>query len=155
MPKATKQLKHFPDNFYRVTIKGACVQDGRILLVHESESACDIPGGAWELPGGGLDFGEQPPEGLKREIREEMNLDIRVMSKSPVYVWTNKVEKFRGMKWYYVTVLVYQIEFDSLAFTPSEECDDLKFFSRDELRDVQVGPNMKTLQNIFNPKDFD
>jgi ADP-ribose pyrophosphatase YjhB (NUDIX family) len=42
---------------------------GRILLSLVSEG---FPGGGnWHLPGGGTDFGEQPQEGLLREIYEE------------------------------------------------------------------------------------
>lgn len=43
--------------------------DGRLLL---SLIASNYPGaGGWHLPGGGVDFGEQPREGLLREIFEE------------------------------------------------------------------------------------
>jgi 8-oxo-dGTP diphosphatase len=42
---------------------------GRVLL---SQIADGYPGGGtWHLPGGGTDFGEQPAEGLLREIFEE------------------------------------------------------------------------------------
>ena len=42
---------------------------GRLLLTRNAEG---YPGaGRWHLPGGGTAFGEQPPDGLLREIREE------------------------------------------------------------------------------------
>lgn len=74
--------KDFPDSFFRVSIKAVCVRDGKVLLVRESE---DI-GGGWELPGGGLDFGEDIQIGLKREIQEELELKVKRISDSPVYV---------------------------------------------------------------------
>jgi 8-oxo-dGTP pyrophosphatase MutT (NUDIX family) len=45
---------------------------GRVLLFHvETE---DVPGGWWELPGGGIDPGESCLEAAVREIREESGL---------------------------------------------------------------------------------
>jgi ADP-ribose pyrophosphatase YjhB (NUDIX family) len=49
---------------------------GRVLLTRNAEG---YPGaGRWHLPGGGTDFGEQPAEGLLREIREESDQVGRV-----------------------------------------------------------------------------
>lgn len=81
--------KDFPPAFYRVTIKGMCVRDGKLLMVQESEK---LSGGVWELPGGGLDFGEDIFLGFNRETQEEMGLSISKISKAPVYVWTWKFE---------------------------------------------------------------
>jgi len=46
---------------------------GRVLLVKETKQA-----GRWQLPGGRLNEGETPKEGLKREIREELSMEIDV-----------------------------------------------------------------------------
>jgi 8-oxo-dGTP diphosphatase len=49
-------------------------------LVKESENLS----GKWALPGGGLDFGEDPRTGLEREVEEEMGLDVGSVSEQPV-----------------------------------------------------------------------
>jgi ADP-ribose pyrophosphatase YjhB (NUDIX family) len=49
---------------------------GRVLL---SQIAENYPGaGRWHLPGGGTDFGEQPVEGLVREVYEESGQHVEV-----------------------------------------------------------------------------
>jgi 8-oxo-dGTP diphosphatase len=49
-----------------------CERDGCVLLVRLSD---ETPwSGAWTLPGGGLEFGEDPEAGLLRELVEETGL---------------------------------------------------------------------------------
>jgi len=53
---------------------GAIVTDGRgrvLLLKHRFR-----PGSGWGLPGGFIEHGEQPEEGLRRELREEVGLEV-------------------------------------------------------------------------------
>ena len=53
---------------------GAVVQDeeGRVLLLHHRYRA----GSGWGIPGGFLEKGEQPEEALRRELREEVGLEV-------------------------------------------------------------------------------
>lgn len=58
--------QQIPNCFYRISIKALILdEEKRFLLVKEDN-------GLWELPGGGLDFKENPQEGIKREMKEEM-----------------------------------------------------------------------------------
>lgn len=41
---------------------------------HDREDA-----GAWDLPGGGLEIGEQPFDGVLREAAEEAGISIRIL----------------------------------------------------------------------------
>ena len=63
--------KQIPNTFYRVSIKGLILDETRTKFLTTLEE-----GGWWELPGGGLDWGENPIDGLRREIKEEMGLDV-------------------------------------------------------------------------------
>ena len=56
----------------RLAAYAVAVDDGRILLARIAEG---YPGaGRWTLPGGGLEFGESPEDGLHRELLEETGL---------------------------------------------------------------------------------
>jgi 8-oxo-dGTP diphosphatase len=64
---------------YAVCFDGA----GRVLLCRLSPG---VPGaGLWNLPGGGLDFGEHPDAGLKRELEEETGLEGRIDGLLTIY----------------------------------------------------------------------
>jgi 8-oxo-dGTP diphosphatase len=53
---------------------GACVLDaeGRVLLLKHAFRA----GSGWGIPGGFLEKGEQPEAALRRELREEVGLEL-------------------------------------------------------------------------------
>lgn len=53
-----------------------CETEGAVLLVRVAPGYPDE--GMWALPGGGLDFGEDPAEGLLREMDEETGLAGRI-----------------------------------------------------------------------------
>ncbi|GAC1412301.1 MAG: hypothetical protein NVSMB66_0960 [Candidatus Doudnabacteria bacterium] len=42
----------------------------------------------WELPGGGMDYGETPEETILREVKEETNLDVQIVRLLPK-IFTN------------------------------------------------------------------
>jgi len=48
---------------------------GRVLIAQRPDSG--HMGGAWEFPGGKIDTGETPLQGLARELREELSVDVR------------------------------------------------------------------------------
>jgi len=145
-----KESKNFPPSFYRVSVKGLFVKDGKVLLLKEGPSL----GGQWELPGGGLDFGEDMHEALRREIEEEAGLKVKTISKEPVYVWPWRFEDKRGMDWYYSLVVVYRIELESLEFKVTEECQDIGFFSKEDLENTELCFQTNGLKKVFNPQDF-
>jgi len=51
-------------------------RDGKVLVARRKTDL--IAGGLWEFPGGKLEEGEKPEQGLEREIMEEMGVGARV-----------------------------------------------------------------------------
>lgn len=51
-------------------------RDGKILIARRKKS--DRMGGKWEFPGGKMGFGETPETCLKRELKEELNIEAEI-----------------------------------------------------------------------------
>jgi 8-oxo-dGTP diphosphatase len=51
-------------------------KDEKFLIA--KRKAGGVVGGKWEFPGGKVEHGETPEEGLKRELKEELNIDVNV-----------------------------------------------------------------------------
>ncbi|MGP3926012.1 (deoxy)nucleoside triphosphate pyrophosphohydrolase [Streptomyces sp. 8N616] len=69
-------------------VVGAAVLDGGRLLAAR-RSAPPALAGRWELPGGKLEPGETPEEGLVRELREELGVEVEPLARIPGE-WTLK-----------------------------------------------------------------
>lgn len=70
-------LESSKPRYTRVAAYGLIVRDGRILLCRIS-SALPANAGEWTLPGGGIEFGEDPADAVVREVREETGLRVKV-----------------------------------------------------------------------------
>src|SRR3989338_9133415 len=112
-------MSNIPDNFYRTSIKALILDEQkRFLLILENK-------GLWELPGGGLDFGEKPADCLRRELKEEMGLEVTNINDRPSYFITAP----RGKKEWKSNV-IYETKLKDLNFKPSDECVELRFFTK-------------------------
>jgi ADP-ribose pyrophosphatase YjhB (NUDIX family) len=60
-----------------------CVREGRILLARMGAGGPDA--GKWTLPGGGIDWGEDPAVGVLRELGEETGLTGTIRRVAGVY----------------------------------------------------------------------
>ncbi len=127
--------------YYRVSIKGIVVdEDERILLSREDN-------GKWEMLGGGLDHDEDPIVGLRREITEETGLEVTFVAPNPKYFITSP--RVGTSMTTYIANVVYEIKLKDLNFIPSDECQELRFFSLAEMEKVDLFPNVQKLLDIL------
>ena len=70
---------------FHITVKGIVVLGNKVLLLKRVRPSSDGLG-YWELPGGGLNYGETPNQALIRELKEETGLKIDVVK--PAYTFT-------------------------------------------------------------------
>jgi ADP-ribose pyrophosphatase YjhB (NUDIX family) len=95
--------KHAP----RVAAYGLLLRENKILLCRLSKRVANIAG-RWTLPGGGIEFGEDPIDALKREVYEETGLEVRAKSLAGVnsFASTHGDRKFHSIRIIYHTELV-------------------------------------------------
>ena len=119
------------DNMWGLTIRGICEVDEKILLLKlRSNSAHDK--GKWEIPGGKIKKGEFFDEALKREYLEETGLNINIISLKKAiqndYVACKTNEKIKSIQ------LIMNVTVDSMDVKISEEHDEYRWFSKNELK---------------------
>ena len=127
-----------PEAFYRVSAKALITdKQERFLLIKEDSKYWD----GWDIPGGGIDFGENPKESVKREVEEEMGLTVLSVAENPSYFITAYLETTKT----WIANVFYKVEVENLEFTPTEECTEIKFFSTEEVLSDTTG---KMRENI-------
>jgi len=102
-------------------VEGLLERDGRVLL---SRRAIEPRRGYWDLPGGFLEEGEEPLEGLAREFREETGLAIE-----PVEFLGTHLEPYDH---YFVLGLSWLVRADGEP-RAADDVEELRWFGPDEL----------------------
>jgi len=65
---------------FAVTVKSFIVSDRQQLLIVKRRDDIKHKPGVWEIQGGRLETGENPFLGLKREVKEEVNLEVEIQN---------------------------------------------------------------------------
>ena len=78
----------------RIIAAGFIRKGGKLLVAKRSSKARLFPG-QYELPGGKLEFGEDPEQALKREIMEEFGVRVRIFEPFHCFSWTSDDKKLQ------------------------------------------------------------
>jgi len=104
-------------------VEGMLVRDGKVLL---SRRAIEPRRGYWDLPGGFLEEGEEPLDGLAREFREETGLAVRPLDWLGTHLDPYEHYFVLGMTW------LVEADGDPQA---GDDAEELAWFGPDELPD--------------------
>lgn len=100
---------------------------GKILLALRGDKAKNERG-KWEIPGGAVEFGEAIRDGLKREIKEEIGLEIEVGELLHICDHILMAEKQHWISPTFFCKIVKGIP----TINEPEKCDRIGWFTIDE-----------------------
>lgn len=73
-----------------------------------------------------------------REIKEEMNIEVVSIEDQPSYVTTAQHKK-----WFFNVNILYKTKLKNLDFTPSKECQEVRFFTVKEAFKMDISTNVQ------------
>jgi 8-oxo-dGTP diphosphatase len=108
------------------TAGALCVENGRILLARRAHPPFE---GFWDIPGGFLEEGEDPLDGLRRELKEETGLDVE--PERFLGIW---MDRYGGDSTAEATLNLYwTARVVGGQPAPADDVAELRWFDRDEL----------------------
>lgn len=124
-------------------VVGALIEkDGKILMCQRL--AGDLFGSLWEFPGGKVEKGEGKIDALKRELKEELDVDIEVGELIDIFE-----DEIPIMK---ITVYLYKCRID--RGTPRcIECQDLKWLDLDEIDALKLAPADRKIYTYLSTRN--
>ncbi len=114
-------------------VQGLLVRDGRVLL---GRRRLPPRQGYWDLPGGFLEEGELPEDGLRREFLEETGLAV-----TPVEFLGGVVDPYDH---YFVLGLTYIVTGDGEPVA-NDDVEELRWFAPDEIPSEMAFPSQNAV----------
>lgn len=125
--------------------------DGKILMGRKDPSKGGVYPDTWHIPGGGIDEGETIEDAARREVLEEVGIDLTDKELIPLpFEGSGETEKTlsTGEKvWVKMKFNRFEVRLESpsteIELRPSDDLIELRWFSQDELSDIEQVPGGK------------
>lgn len=120
-------------DYIGVGVGAIIIENGKVLLMKRSQKARNQKG-KWEIPGGGLEWGETFKEALHREIKEEVGVIIEIVEQFGLW---DEVLKDDKQHWVAPTYLC-RIKSGVPKIMEPEKCDDLGWYTLQEAEKLDL-----------------
>ena len=113
-----------------IVVAAAIIKDRRLFVARRAAELKH--GGLWELPGGKVELGEGDETALKREIREELSLAIRVHE----FIAESEVELSERI----IHMRVYRCSVEDLTCLQCSDHSEVLWIQKSELLKLAWAP---------------
>lgn len=100
----------------------------KVFLPKRADTKKFLPG-KYEIPGGHIDYGEDIEAGLKREIREELGVDVALGDPFAIFTYTNEVKGSHSIEVVYFAQVIGNP--DAITIDPDDH-SSFGWFTEDE-----------------------
>jgi len=115
---------------------GAVIEDetGRILLVKHKPERGGFWQGKWICPGGKLELGETIEEGIKREVKEETQLEIDLLAPLPPF---DRIVKSNDKTSLHVIYIDYLARLSGGKLEPGSDIGEAMWIGKERIPEIQ------------------
>jgi 8-oxo-dGTP diphosphatase len=106
-------------------------KEGEILLTKRIELAFSQWNGKWGIPGGNVEFGENPDATLHRELKEELGIEVKIILNTPLVA--SKTIDLHKMIYHGIFLCFPCLIIKGKPTKESAEHSDLKWFKPAEI----------------------
>ncbi len=114
------------------------------ILLMKRGRACRSKIGWWSIPGGSVDFFEKIEEALKRELREEIGVDIEIIKQLTLTEYFNKEEQQHWVSPQYLCKIIK----GTIENKEPDKCEEIRWFSLERLPEKLVYPAINALDAL-------
>jgi 8-oxo-dGTP diphosphatase len=125
-----------------IVTAGVITEEGRILVTQRKEDSSH--GLLWEFPGGKVIEGEEPREALRRELKEELDVEVEVGTIFDVV--------FDSGPSHSLLLLAYHCQIKQGVLKPLG-CQDLRWVHPDELKGLAMPPADQSIRERLCSSD--
>jgi 8-oxo-dGTP diphosphatase len=111
-------------DYIGVSVGAMIFNDKHDLLLCKRGQKAKNERGCWEIPGGAVEFGETLQEAIKREMKEELNVEVELLEQLPA---ANHIIPNEHQHWVPTTFLT-KVTHGTLTIMEPEKCDAIGWF---------------------------
>ncbi len=125
-------------NFIQPVIIASIHKEGKYLLTKRADGNDARFLGKWQQPGGGMEFGETPEETLRREMREEVGIEITNIRLLP-QIFTEVRDSWHGV----FMIFVCEMQNPDAPVIINNEASDYGWFTLEEILEMETLPKLR------------
>lgn len=123
------------------------IKDSRILLI---KRVFPPSAGKWSIPGGIVELGEKVEEAARREVREEVGIEIGDLELLGIY--DNIIRDNDGKVRYHYVIVEYLAKPISTAITPSDEVAEYTWVNLEDVDKLDASPSLLEIIKLYREK---